>query len=255
MSYSVLQPHPLDGIQREGQPRGIYSAEGSYARYCVIPGSHVPDLGKFKEKNVGLIMFADETGFTHDNKMLADGFASAGYLTIMMSSALATPTNPLKTFDQNIEKAFNQFRSYRPQPVGSPKFRIVLAGYGRGIKMVLRLLARPDAPAYRFVAGYVASPLAVPAVTLSDYSAVTKPLTLAIAGFTDRGSTAGAMEREAIREALEQAYCAYQINLYSHVSDGFAWRRDLDSEPGKYAKKTTFVQALQWFKFHLFESS
>lgn len=44
---------------------------------------------------------------------------------------------------------------------------------------------------------------------------------------------------------------AYQINLYSSVSHGFATRADLSDKRQKYAKEQAFLQAVQWFDFYL----
>lgn len=42
-----------------------------------------------------------------------------------------------------------------------------------------------------------------------------------------------------------------EINLYAGVVHGFAVRGDLSDKRAKYAKEAAFLQAVQWFDFHL----
>jgi dienelactone hydrolase len=50
---------------------------------------------------------------------------------------------------------------------------------------------------------------------------------------------------------LQDLKVPYQINLYSHVSHGFAVRGDLAVKEIKYAKEQAFLQAVFWFNEYL----
>lgn len=56
-------------------------------------------------------------------------------------------------------------------------------------------------------------------------------------------------ETEGILKALSdgERKLAYQINLYSTVSHGFASRGNVKDKREKYAKEAAFLQAVQWF--------
>ena len=129
--------------------------------------------------------------------------------------------------------------------------RLVVVGYGTGAKHVLRLLAKPERKQCEIVAGFIASPEGEPNCTVEAYSGVQRPLSMAFAD--DAKTKTDAAERERIRDAMKTWAGPYQINLYSHVRDGFAIRRDVASKPEVFAKRQAFVQALQWFNFYLFE--
>jgi hypothetical protein len=42
-----------------------------------------------------------------------------------------------------------------------------------------------------------------------------------------------------------------EINLYAGVAHGFAVRGELSDKRQKYAKEAAFLQAVQWFDYHL----
>lgn len=50
---------------------------------------------------------------------------------------------------------------------------------------------------------------------------------------------------------LKDIKVPYQLNLYSHVSHGFAVRGDMSIKAAKYAKEQAFLQAVFWFNEHL----
>lgn len=43
----------------------------------------------------------------------------------------------------------------------------------------------------------------------------------------------------------------YEISLYAGVQHGFAVRGELSDKRQKYAKEAAFLQAVQWFDYHL----
>ncbi|KAK0103516.1 hypothetical protein ONS95_005537 [Cadophora gregata] len=117
-----------------------------------------------------------------------------------------------------------------------------IAGPRYGAKHVLRHLANPDREDCIMVAGFIASPEGAPICTLDAFSGVKRPLSIAWA--EDPESKTNAIEREKIRAAMDTWTGPYQINLYSHIRDGFAIRRDVTRKMEIFAKRQAFVQAL-----------
>ncbi|KAH7346622.1 hypothetical protein BKA65DRAFT_537259 [Rhexocercosporidium sp. MPI-PUGE-AT-0058] len=258
MSYPKVKPHPYDGFQCEGKPKGRYTEYGGIPTYTVVPGI---SIGSFERKynGVGLLYLSDKSGICHDSMMLADQFAEVGLHTIICDY-VGSATDPNK---QKLKTAHRSEAAARKiiddtikdlidgQFGGTKRNRILIAGFGCGVRHVLRLLAQPDTPqGHVFVAGFIASPDAEPVGSVLDYSAISKPLSLAFAD--DRNTVTKGEERERIRDALLTWSGPYQINIYSHVRDNFAVRRAVASKAEVYAKRQAFAQALQWFNFHLF---
>ncbi|KAL2069985.1 hypothetical protein VTL71DRAFT_14665 [Oculimacula yallundae] len=251
MSYGVLQPHPLDGIQREGQPRGMNLADGGFQRYVVRPDQVIGEAERLKGRNHGVIVLADRDGFSYDNKMLADGFAAAGYATVMVRSFPVKFEGLTMSFETTMKNAAIELHRWR---IKSKQLRIVLAGYRCTLQQMCIQLNTPETEKCVFVAGFIASPINDPSYdnTIRKHE-LTKPLSLAYAESIN--TTAKQLEeRKKHRDHIMRGGAPYQINFYSHVREGFASRRAVASEAEFYAKKTAFAQALQWFHFHLFDS-
>lgn len=99
-------------------------------------------------------------------------------------------------------------------------------------------------------AGYAAHPSFVDE---EELQAIKGPLSIAAAE-TDHIFSAEKRHRsEEILKELSQGphSVPYQLNLYSHVSHGFAVRADLSIKSAKFAKEAAFTQAVHWFDFCL----
>ncbi|PVH75478.1 hypothetical protein DL98DRAFT_658057 [Cadophora sp. DSE1049] len=259
-----VEPHPYNGFQREGRPKGHYMDLSNVQTYYVVPGVHVECLLRLSSdyKGIGLLLLSDSNGICHDSMMLADQFAQAGIWTrICGYTGVAVPPASSLNKARNIKRSEAEAEKIIEDAIkdmmggkyiGDRKItRLVVAGFGAGAKHVLRLLANPERKDLVIVAGFVASPEGAPICTLEAFSGVKKPLSIAFAD--DPQTKTDAAEREKIREAMQIWTGPYQMNLYSHVRDGFAVRRAVASKPEIFAKRQAFVQALQWFNFYLFE--
>ncbi|KAH7397789.1 hypothetical protein BKA64DRAFT_745355 [Cadophora sp. MPI-SDFR-AT-0126] len=255
------------GFQREGQPKGRYSDTRNVQTYHVIPGVDVPSIGRLSldYRPIGLLLLPDSNDICHDSMMLANQFAEAeiwtyvcGYTGVAVPpSSFRGPSNRPNNIKHSEAQAEKIIDNTITEIVGgkystdTKRTRIVVAGFGIGAKHVLRLLANPKRKDCVIMAGFVASPEGATICTPEAYSGVKKPLSIAFAD--DRQTKTDTAERERIREGLNVWAGPYQINLYSHVRDGFAVRRAVASKPEIFAKRQAFVQALQWFNFYLFE--
>ncbi|KAH6713703.1 hypothetical protein BKA61DRAFT_656290 [Leptodontidium sp. MPI-SDFR-AT-0119] len=185
MSYPTRDPHPYDGLQREGKPKGKYTEDGGIPRYSVVPGAHIESFDRIRYAKIGLLFLSDKMGICHDSMMLADQFAAAGLQTVICDyvGVAEGPTGYKRKTAQRTEAAAQKIIDdaikylIGGQNRATKKNRIVLAGYGCGVHHVLRLLARPDVPnGHAFVAGFVASPDVDPSGSVLGYGTILKPV-------------------------------------------------------------------------------
>ena len=99
-------------------------------------------------------------------------------------------------------------------------------------------------------AGYTAHPSFMEA---DELKAIKGPLSIAAAETDAIFPEEKRHESEKMLRELSQGgqSIPYQINLFSHVAHGFAVRADISQRSLKFAKESAFLQAVQWFDFHL----
>jgi dienelactone hydrolase len=54
-----------------------------------------------------------------------------------------------------------------------------------------------------------------------------------------------------MEKALVKSKAPYQISLYSGVPHGFAVRHEDGKPYNEFVKEQAFLQAIQWFNFHI----
>jgi hypothetical protein len=94
---------------------------------------------------------------------------------------------------------------------------------------------RPD----KIDAGFIADP---GVITNDDLRAMRRPLSIAVA---DDDKTFSRVMKGLVPDTLKDQGYPYQINLYSHVQNGFAVRRACITAAEIYAKKQAFIQAIR----------
>lgn len=102
---------------------------------------------------------------------------------------------------------------------------------------------RPDQG--KIDAGYTAHPSFVQDDELND---IKGPLSIAAAETDEIFPNDKRHHTEDLLKALK---LPYQINLYAGVEHGFAVRGDPSDKKKQYAKEAAFLQAVQWFDYHL----
>lgn len=124
-------------------------------------------------------------------------------------------------------------------------------GYCFGGKYVARFLGPVGSSNNAMVdAGYTAHPSFVDEEELKG---IRGPLSIAAAETDSIFPEEKRHASERILKELAQGSQSipYQINLFSHVSHGFATRADIKQPSQKFAKEAAFMQAVQWFNFHM----
>lgn len=124
-------------------------------------------------------------------------------------------------------------------------------GYCFGGKYVARFLGDVGSSNNAMVdAGYTAHPSFMEE---DELKAIKGPLSIADAETDAIFPEEKRHASEKILKELSQGSqsIAYQLTLFSHVTHGFAVRADTTHRPLRFAKESAFLQAVQWFDYHL----
>ncbi|KAL1988386.1 hypothetical protein VTN96DRAFT_10069 [Rasamsonia emersonii] len=233
------------GFRHEGTPEGEIKSIGNVRAYFSYPKDNkTPDKAVF--------IITDVFGLYNNSKLLADDFASNGYLTVVpdLFDGDQLPLDALETGKVNIQEWLGKHGTDKVDPIIEATIKhlredlgikkIGAAGYCFGGKYVVRFLKDG-----KLDAGYSAHPSFI---TKEELTAIEKPFSIAAA------ETDSIFTRELRHESediLIKARQPYQINLFSGVVHGFAVRADLSKPENKFAKEQAFLQAVAWFNFHL----
>jgi dienelactone hydrolase len=237
------------GVRHEGTPTGKLSQLGDFEIYTVgEPSEH------------GIIVITDVLGHKFNNaQLIADQYAANGYYVVMPDLFDGNPIGLNRPEGFDIMKWLGgeyhpKKRAHDPPHVdpiidsciihmrdqGVKKLGAV--GYCFGAKYVVRHL-RPDQG--KIDAGYSAHPSFVQDDELND---IKGPFSIAAAETDEIFPTE---KRHHTEELLKALGLPYQINLYAGVEHGFAVRGDPNDKKKQYAKEAAFLQAVQWFDYHL----
>ncbi|PBP20741.1 hypothetical protein BUE80_DR008305 [Diplocarpon rosae] len=210
----------LSDREHRGQPKEDKHIEiqGEYA-YLAEP------YGNYAHKNEGkaILLVSDSLGLCYNSRLLADQFAGV----IPSRSPEERCTILINAIEYMYGRGVNQ---------------IAAAGYSTGGTELLTLLR---AGRYCKI-GFVAHP---EAHTPGDFKGLEGPLSLALRDEDD--ATPQEVRTETESYLMKGHGYPYQINLYSHVGHGFSSNRGVKSKAEVYAKKQSFIQALQWFEEHV----
>ncbi|KAK3314431.1 dienelactone hydrolase family-domain-containing protein [Apodospora peruviana] len=205
---------------------------------------------KCKKPKIGVLYLTDAFGIQFvNNKLLADSFARAGYLTVapdMFNNDpapfdLATPGfnatewtlrhNPT-AIHPILAKAVAYLRSKNHVT------KVAVAGYCFGGRYSFRMLAA----GLGVDVGFSAHPSLLED---GEILAVQGPISLAAAEID-------AMMPPARKSAIEamlasQVAQPYQVSLYGGTAHGFAVRANISDPEQKFGKEAAFYQAVRWF--------
>ncbi|KAF4458700.1 dienelactone hydrolase [Fusarium albosuccineum] len=237
------------GSIHEGNPEGkLIRINGKIGAYLATPvgGASPPPA---------VLYLADNIGIWRNSKLMADAFASHGYVCLVLDlfDGDPAPLNAPEDFDvpkwlTHGSSGKNPHTDNEIDPIvaaGIDYLRhmgivnIASAGYCLGAKYAIR----------HFAAGIKCSFLAHPSfVGAEDLATVPGPVSIAAAEHDDIFTVD---QRHASEKALASSGQDFQINLFSGVHHGFAVRGDLNDKKQLFAKEQAFRQAVSWFERYL----
>ncbi|KAF2458865.1 dienelactone hydrolase family protein [Lineolata rhizophorae] len=240
----------FSGSVHEGTPVGEMTTLGQVSAYVSRPPNDPPKKA--------LIYFADGYGIPFiNNQLLADAFASHGYLVIMpdlLDCKVYPPPGPARPSGLSVDKWLAQHPVSRVDPVvqatiaalqappySMPASRTAALGYCFGAKYLIRHLRSEN-----MAAGYVAHPSFV---TAEELRGIRCPLSIAAAEQDDIFTDEKRKETEGIlREVGAERGLKWTICMYSGTRHSFAVRADQNDERASWAAEEAMGQALRWVK-------
>lgn len=243
------------GPLHEGTPKGrfIKSADGKVDCYLAEAS------GDKAKKDTAILYLFDAFGIGHNSKLMADGFAAAGYTTLVpdLFEGDAMPNPRPEGFDimawitsgtdgksPHTKEAVDPITVNGIETLRSLGFKKIGAvGYCFGAKYLVRHFKDG------IDVGYCAHPSFVDD---EELAAITGPLSISAA---EIDPIFPAEKRHKSEEILIKTKQPWQINLFSNVEHGFSVRGDPKVKAEKYAKEQAFKQAVDWFDEHLSSTS
>ncbi|KAL1797127.1 hypothetical protein ACET3X_003733 [Alternaria dauci] len=233
-------------VINEGRPKGeIKNVDGidMYHAY--------PDRRSKTNSSTAILYLTDIFGIPLlQNKLLADSFARAGYLTIIpdlfagdaIPSDLPEGTLNLTTWfpkhqPANVEPIIDRTIAYLRDDLGIQTIGAV--GYCFGGRYVARFLAEGKGVDY----GFAAHPSVLSNAEIGE---IVNPISIA-AGELD--ATFNLTQQFDADRLLSGNNVTYEQTLYSGAPHGFAVRVNISVPRQKYAKQSSYIQALKWFNF------
>lgn len=234
-------------IQHTGISKGTHETADGVKLYISKPDA-ASIRGKANVENA-VIYLTDVFGIELlENRLLADSFARAGYLTIapdlfngsLAENDLNTPGFNISAFlaehgpeqvDPRIAKAID----YAKTRLGIKK--VGLTGYCFGGRYAFRFVAQGKGGD----AGFTAHPSLLGD---AEVNAIKGPVAIAAA---EVDSMLDAKRRAEVEALLGKTGLPYQVNLYSGTSHGFGVRANVSVPVQKFGKEEAFLQAVRWF--------
>ncbi|KAK1749418.1 dienelactone hydrolase [Echria macrotheca] len=254
------------GYEHSGTTTGtlIQIPDTTISAYLATPPSSGAATGTSpKPKDHAILFIPDILGMHKNNLLLADRFASAGYLTLVVDIYNGDPFPLHKPF-ADLEPTDDHTRDWaakgsdgkNPHTIAEidPIVRSAIAylrsehhgitrigavGYCVGVKYVVRFL---DAGKGKIDVGFGAHPSYVTEQELWDMRG---PLSIAAAGERDLIFTNEL--RHQTEEILRKKGEVWSIALYSGVAHGFAVRGNPEGKEDRWAMDEAFVQAVRFF--------
>ncbi|KAI1413288.1 alpha/beta-hydrolase [Hypoxylon sp. FL1857] len=200
--------------------------------------------------DTGVLYLTDVFGIQLlENKLLADSFGRAGYLTVAPDMFNGTPAaadiNGQPGFDATDFLADHGPNVTDPILATAIEFmqtelgvkKVVATGYCFGGRYAFRLLAEGKGAA----AGFAAHPSLLED---AEISAITGPASIAAA---DGDTMTPADRRSKIEALLLDTGIPYSLALYGGTQHGFGVRANISDPKQKFGKEEAFFQAIRWF--------
>ncbi|KAL0936820.1 dienelactone hydrolase family protein [Colletotrichum truncatum] len=201
---------------------------------------------------VGVLQLTDVFGIKSvENRLLADSFARAGYMTVAPDLFNGKPRSEDPKSGFNATEFFGSHGPSVTDPIVSASLsymreqlgvnKVASVGYCFGGRYAFRALGLPKDKAVNVA--FAAHP-----TLLGDdeIKAITGPASLAIAAEKDTGMLI--KRRVEIEAAMASTGQPFTMNLYGGVPHGFAVRPNLDVPVEKAGKEDAFLQAVRFFE-------
>ncbi|CAG9987018.1 unnamed protein product [Clonostachys byssicola] len=204
-----------------------------------------------KHSNTAVLYLTDATGIVQpENRLLADSFGRAGYLTVAPDLFNGTPAPAAKdpynpNYNQTEFLARHNPKVIDPMIDATIRYirnvlginRIVASGYCFGGRHAVRVLSEGR--------GVSASFAAHPALLQDDeILGITGPVTIAAA---ENDFAMSIDQRRHIEDLLLNTTHPYSLSLYSGTEHGFGVRGNVSIPQIKFAKEEAYFQAVRWF--------
>lgn len=206
-----------------------------------------------------ILFLPDVIGIWANSKLMADQLAANGYHTLLVDLFNGDPMSLNRPADFDF-MAWMTKGSDGNNPHMVPQVDKIVAaavahlqgqgytdigavGYCFGAKSVVRFMSEAKGRAIKV--GYSAHPTNV---AEDELAAIKGPFSISAAETDPIFPVENRHKSEAV---LKETGQAYQINLFSGVSHGFAVRADLADRQASWAREQAFEQAVKWFDFHL----
>ncbi|KAM0344832.1 hypothetical protein ACHAPU_007214 [Fusarium lateritium] len=242
-NLSVVHTDP----STRGTPKGItILIENNVRAYLAKPSSEYPTKA--------VLYLPDIFGIWQNSMLMADAFASEGYVCLVVDTFNGDPVPLEMPRDFDIMKWLGEGsdgqnphtpEAVDPTVVSGIEYlksigvtQIGAAGYCLGAKHLVRHYKSG------IRVGFIAHPSFV---ETEELAAITGPLSIAAAELDDLFTTKKRHESEAI---LSESNKDFQINLFSGVHHGFAVKGNLSDDKQLFAKEQAFAQAVTWFKLY-----
>ncbi|KAH8816620.1 dienelactone hydrolase family protein [Xylogone sp. PMI_703] len=232
------------GFQYEGDPVGEIIQVANRPTYISRPDTSSSNY----VAGSAVVIISDVFGIYNNSKLIADNFATNGYLTVIpdVLEGDALPLDAFETGKVDIQSWVSKHGTAQVDPIVQSSInylrkeqgikRIYGVGYCFGGKYVARFLHDG-----KIDVGYTAHPSFI---SREELASIKKPFSIAAAEIDDIFTRPLRHESE---EILIKTGQPYQINLFSGVAHGFAVRSDLSIGQNKFAQEQAFAQALSWF--------
>ncbi|VUC29391.1 unnamed protein product [Clonostachys rosea] len=240
VSQACAASHGTDAsiIAHSGEPVGKEIISGNTTFY--VTG---------KQSRTAVLYLTDVFGIQlAENKLLADSFGRAGYLTIAPDMFGGKPA-PVDLIDPNFNMTGFLYQN-RPEVIDPilkasvdfirEKFavsNIVATGYCFGGRYTFRLLSEGN----HVKVGFAAHPSLLED---AEIASITGPVSVAAAETDD---AMPAERRHGIEEQLLKTGQTYSMALYSGTMHGFGVRANVSDPVQRFAKEAAFFQAVRWF--------
>ncbi|RYP57337.1 hypothetical protein DL769_009544 [Monosporascus sp. CRB-8-3] len=225
-------------IRHDGPPVGKEEVHNGFSMY--ITG---------EKSDTAVVYLTDVFGIQLlENKLLADSFGRAGYLTVAPDLFGGEPA-PADLNDPNFD--LTEFlRLHGPEatePIiaaaidyvrnGVGVSKVAVTGYCFGGRYSTRFLAEGKGADV----GFAAHPSLLED---SEIAAITRPLSIAAA---DTDELMPPTRRSEMEAALLTTGLAYSVTLYGGTQHGFGVRANISDPKQKFGKEQAFFQAVTWF--------
>ncbi|KAI1099055.1 alpha/beta-hydrolase [Jackrogersella minutella] len=201
--------------------------------------------------DIGVLYLTDVFGIQlAENKLLADSFGRAGYITVAPDMFNGTPA-PGDIDGSQPDFNVTQFLAEHGPEVTDPIIataidflrtelgvqKVVATGYCFGGRYTFRVLSEGNGVSV----GFAAHPSLLED---AEISAITGPASIAAA---DGDSMTPPERRSQIEALLLEAGQPYSLALYGGTQHGFGVRANISDPQQKFGKEEAFFQAIRWF--------